>query len=161
MTKALVGILPWAVVLAAAGGGIWWLLSRDMAAGRWVLAALLIGHGLVHVMFVMPAQSATAAGPDWPFNLARSWALTDVKLDPNVIRVVGLALVAVVVAGFALAALSTLGILVPPGSWHVAVAVSALASAVLLVTFFDPQLVLGIGIDAGLLWIVAARAWAP
>jgi hypothetical protein len=161
MTKALGGILPWAVVLAAAGGGTWWLLSRDAAAGRWVLAALLIGHSLIHVMFVMPAQSATAAGPDWPFNIARSWALTGVKLNPNVIHVVGMALVAVVVAGFALAALSTVGILVPPGLWQVTVAVSALASAAVLLVFFDLQLVLGIGVDAGLLWIVVARAWAP
>jgi len=72
--KTIVGILPWVVVVAAIGGAIWWLLSRDMSAGRWLLAALLIGHGVVHVMFAVPAPAATGGGPDWPFDMARSWA---------------------------------------------------------------------------------------
>jgi hypothetical protein len=63
--KPIGGILPWAVVLAAVGGAIWWLLSREMAAGRWLLAALLIGHGVVHVLFAAPAPTATEGGPDW------------------------------------------------------------------------------------------------
>lgn len=159
--KTIVGILPWAIVLVVVGGAAGWLLSREMAAGRWLLAALLVGHGLVHLMFAMPAPAATAGGPEWPFDMARSWALSGVGLDVSVVRLVGLALVAVVVTGLALAALSAVGILVPPGWWQATLVVSTLASAILLVTFFDPQLVLGLGIDAGLLWIVTARAWAP
>jgi hypothetical protein len=31
----------------------------------------------------------------------------------------------------------------------------------MLVLFFEPQLVLGLGIDAVLLWVVATRAWVP
>ena len=46
MVKTMTGTLPGAVVLVVIGGAIWWLLSRDMAAGRWLLAALLIGHGV-------------------------------------------------------------------------------------------------------------------
>ena len=37
MVKTMTGILPWAVVAVAIGVAIWWLLSRDMAAGRWLL----------------------------------------------------------------------------------------------------------------------------
>jgi hypothetical protein len=159
--KTIVGILPWTVVVAAIGGAIWWLLSRDMSAGRWLLAALLIGHGVVHVMFAVPAPAATGGGPDWPFDMARSWAITGTALDLNVVRAVGVALIAVVVIGFALAALSTVGIVVPSGWWQVTVAVSAVASAVLLILFLEPQLVLGLGIDAALLWVVVARAWMP
>jgi hypothetical protein len=159
--KTIVGIVPWAVVLAAFGGAIWWLLSRDMSAGRWLLAALLIGHGVVHVMFAAPAPAATEGGLDWPFDMGRSWAITGAGLDLNVVRAVGLALIAIVVGGFALAALSTVGVLVPPGWWPVVVPVSAVASAVLLVLFFEPQLVLGLGIDAVLLAVVATRAWVP
>ena len=159
--KTIVGILPWAVVVAAIGGAIWWLLSRDMAAGRWLLAALLIGHGVVHVMFAVPAPTASGGGPDWPFDMARSWAITGAGLDLTVVRAVGVALIAIVVGGFALAALSTVGVLVPPGWWQATVAVSAVASAVLLVLFFEPQLVLGLGIDAVLLAVVATGAWAP
>ncbi len=148
-------------MLVVIGGAAGWLLSREMAAGRWLLAALLVGHGLVHLMFVMPAPAATASGSRWPFDIARSRALSGVGLDASVVRLVGFALVAVVVTGLALAALSAVGILVPPGWWPATLVVSTLASAVLLVTFFDPQLVLGLGIDAGLLWIVTSRAWAP
>lgn len=159
--KSIGGILPWAVVLAAVGGAIWWLLSREMAAGRWLLAALLIGHGVVHVLFAVPAPTATEGGPDWPFDMAKSWAVTGTRLDLNVVRVVGLVLIAIVVGGFGLAALSTVGMVVPSGWWQPTVVVSAIASAVLLILFFEPQLVLGLGIDAVLLWVVATGVWVP
>jgi hypothetical protein len=159
--KTIVGILPWVVVVAAIGGATWWLLSREMAVGRWLLAALLIGHGVVHVMFAVPAPATTGGGPDWPFDMARSWAITAAGLDLNVVRAVGVALMAIVVGGFALAGLSTVGVLVPPGWWQATVAVSAVTSAVLLVLFFEPQLVLGLGIDAVLLAVVATGAWVP
>lgn len=159
--KAIVGILPWAIVVAAIGGTIWWLLSSEMAAGRWLLAALLIGHGVVHGMFLVPSPAASEAGTDWPFDMTRSWAITGAGLDLNVVRAVGVAMIVIVVGGFALVALSTVGIVVPPGWWQQAVAVSAVASAVLLVLFFEPQLVLGLGIDAILLAVVASGAWVP
>lgn len=154
--KTIIGILPWLVVVAVVGGAIWWLLSREMAAGRWLLAALLHGHGVVHVMFMVPTPAATAGGPDWPFDMARSWAVTGAGLDLTLVRTIGFALIAMVVGGFVLAALSTVGILVPPGWWRATVAVSAVASAVLLILFFEPQLVLGLGIDGALLALAGA-----
>lgn len=162
--KTIVGILPWAVVVAAIGGATWWLLSRDIPAGRWLLAALLIGHGAVHVMFAIPASAAeTAAGgaPAWPFDMARSWAVTGVGLDIDTIRAVGTVLIAVIVGGFALSALSTVAILVPPDWWRASLVLSAVGSAAMLLLFFEPQLLLGLGIDAVLVSAVAARVWAP
>jgi len=159
--KSIVGILPWAPVVAALGIAVWWLLSQDMAVGRWLLAAVLIGHGVVHVMFAVPAPAATQGGPDWPFDMARSWAVNIAALDVNVVRAVGLALIAVVVGGFGLAALATVGIVVPPGWWQPTVAAASVASVVLLVLCFEPQLVLGLGIDAVLLWVVVTTAWVP
>jgi hypothetical protein len=132
-----------------------------VAAGRWLLAGLLLAHGVVHLMFAVPAPAATGGGPDWPFDMTRSWAITGAGLDREVARVVGLALIAILVGGFALAALATIGVLVPTGWWPATVAVPAIASAVLLVLFFEPQLVLGLGIDAVLLAAVATEAWAP
>lgn len=161
MVRTLAGILPWAVVLMVVGGAIWWLLAREMAAGRWLLAALLMGHGMVHLLFVVPTPAATEGGAEWPFNFAQSWAITGVGLDVNVVRIIGVALITVVVVGFSLAALSTVGIMVPSGWWQPIVAVSAVTSTILLVLFFEPQLVLGLGIDAVLLGVVAARGWTP
>jgi hypothetical protein len=159
--KALVGILPWAVVFAAIGGAIWWLLSKEMAAGRWLLAGLLIGHGAVHLMFAVPTPAATEGGPEWPFDIARSWIIDGAGLDLTIARVVGGALIAVVVIGLVLAALATVGIVVPSGWWQPAAASSTVASAALLVLFFQPQLVLGLGIDATLLWVIVTGVWTP
>jgi len=159
--KTLVGILPWAGVLAAIGLAIWWLLSKEMAAGRWLLAGLLIGHGVVHLMFAAPSPAATEGGPEWPFEMARAWVVSGAGLDLTVARVVGVALIGIVVIGLALAGLATVEVIVPSGWWQPAVAGSAVASAVLLVLFLQPQLVLGLGIDAALLVVVATRAWAP
>jgi hypothetical protein len=159
--KTVTGILPWAVLLVLVGGVVWWLLSREIAAGPWLLAAILIGHGVVHVMFAVPAPEASAGGAEWPFDMSRSWAITGAGLNGNLVRIVGVVIMALVVVGFSLAALSSVGIIVPSGWWQPIVAMSAVASAILLVLFFVPQLVLGLGMDAALLWVVAARAWVP
>ena len=127
MARTMVGILPWAAVLVVIGGAVWWLLAREMAAGRWLLAALLIGHGVVHALFLVPVPAATDGGPDWPFDMARSWAITGAGLDPNMVRIIGSALITVVVVGFSLAAMSTVGIIVPSGWWQPIVAVAGSA----------------------------------
>lgn len=161
MVKSMVSTLPWAVVLVVAGAAIWWLLSQKMAPGRWLLAALLIGHGVVHILFAVPAPSATDGGAAWPFDMAQSWAVTRAGLDLSLVRVIGSALIAVTVGAFALAALATVGIIVPTGWWQPMIALGAIASAATLVLCFEPQLVLGLGMDAVLLWMVVARAWVP
>ncbi len=159
--KSLIGILPFAVVLVIAGAAIWWMLSRDMGAGRWLLAAVLIGHAVVHVMFALPESVAADAGPAWPFTMAGSWLVAPAGLDVNVVRAIGMTLIAIIGIGFVIAAGSTVGLVVPAGWWPGAVVVSSLASAVMLVLFFDLQLVLGLGIDALLVWVAAAGLWAP
>lgn len=162
MVRTMAGTLPWAVVLVAAGGGTWWLLSREMAGGRWLLAALLVGHGLVHLLFAVPASAASEGGMgSWPFDVGRSWAVTGGQLDAGMVRLVATTLIAVTVAGFALAGLATLGIVVPSSWWMPIVTVAAITSMAVLIMCFDPQLVLGLGIDAILLWIAVTRAWAP
>jgi hypothetical protein len=45
--------------------------------------------------------------------------------------------------------------------WRAAVVASAAASIVLLALFFNPQLILGLAIDAVLLWVVLAPVWWP
>jgi hypothetical protein len=63
--------------------------------------------------------------------------------------------------GFALAALATVGWLIPQSWWGRLVVGSAVASSALLVLFFSPSLILGFGINAVLLWIVLASGWSP
>ena len=161
MLRTMAGTLPWAVVLVAAGGGTWWLLSREIAGGRWLLAALLIGHGLVHLLFAVPAAASESGSGQWPFDIDRSWAITAGHLGTATVRLVATILIAITVGGFVLAGLASLGVAVPANWWAPLVTVAAIASMALLVVCFDPQLVLGMGIDAILLWIAATRAWMP
>jgi len=125
-----------------------------------ILAAFLAAHGLVHLSFLTPAPPRTADGPEWPFELGRSWLIGRIDLDPGVIRVVGVALVAATVVSFSAAALATIGWLAPSW-WAGLVAAGASASLITLALFFRPWLVLGIAIDVILLWVVLAAGWVP
>ena len=127
---------------------------------RLLLAGFLLGHAAIHASFLAPRPVATAGGPAWPFELGRSWILTPLGLQPDLTRVFGMALVALTVGGFALAAIAALG-LVPVGIWPPAAAVGAIASVALLLLFFHPWLVLGVAIDMGLLWAVLVARWMP
>lgn len=124
-----------------------------------VIALFLAAHGLIHASF-LGRPPATAGGPEWPFSLAGSWALTPLGLDAAASRLVGLGLIAVVVAGYLLGAVAYLGI-GPEAVFVPAVVVASVASLVLLAVFFHPWLVLGLAIDAVLLWAVLGNGWLP
>lgn len=125
-----------------------------------IIAGFLLAHGAIHASFLSPRPPATATGPQWPFEIARSPLLTPLGIGSPELRLVGLVLVATTAAGFALAAVASLG-LVPAGLWPVGVALGSIASIALLVIFFHPWLVLGVVIDVVLLWAVLANGWAP
>src|SRR5580765_3434398 len=104
---------------------------------RLILAAFLLAHGAIHASFLSPRPPATAGGPAWPFESARSWALTPLGVQPATTRLLAVALVAATIASFALAAMATAG-LMPAGLWGPATAFAAIASVALLVLFFHP-----------------------
>jgi hypothetical protein len=159
--KTLVELLPLAIGLALIGALTWFLLDREIVVGRWLLAALLFSHGWVHVMFVFPQPAAsTADAARWPFDMGRSWLIGG-GLDPGMVRALGVALIAVVLVGSLLAALATMGWLVPAGWWGFLVVGSAAASIVLLGMFYAPMLILGFVIDIALIVFVFASAWRP
>ena len=124
-----------------------------------VIALFLAAHGLLHASFVSPTPPATAGGPQWPFSLAHSWLLGPLGLDAAA-KPIGIALLVVVLAGYLIAALSVVGIL-PAPLFVPAVVAGSVASAVMLVLLFHPWLVLGLLIDAVLLWSVLANGWLP
>jgi hypothetical protein len=126
---------------------------------RVILAGFLLAHGALHASFLTPRPPLTAGGPPWPFDLDRSWLLSAMGVQPELTRLIGVALVAATVAGFALASFSALGI-APHGIWAPAVTLGSVASAGVLVLFFHPWLVVGLGIDAALMW-AALAGWSP
>jgi hypothetical protein len=156
--KTLIGLLPLAAVLGVVAAAIWLMVERNIAAGAWLLAALLVGHGLVHGLYLLPQEQSPSG---WPFDMGRSWLLTSLGIDPGTTRILGTVLIAVVAIGFVLGGLATLDMLVPAVWWPALMVGSAAVSVLLLVLYFDPQLVLGLAIDAALLWIVLASTWRP
>jgi hypothetical protein len=125
-----------------------------------VVALFLVAHGLIHTAFLSPAPPAKPGGPQWPFTLARSRLLTPLGVGRGALRLLGGVLVAITIAGYLVAALAAIGI--APGAWFSgAVVAASVASAVLLLLFFHPWLVLGVVIDAVLLWAVLLNGWTP
>ncbi len=165
MTGIARDLLPLAVVVGAVCALTLYLLGgANPTAGGWLLAALLFAHGWVHVMFAFPrpggSPTATAT-PAWPFDLGDSWLISRAGSAAGHVRASGRILVVLTLAGFLLAALATVGILVPAAWWPALVLGSAASSATLLVLCFSPTLLLGLAIDASLAWLVLSGTWSP
>ncbi len=124
------------------------------------LAALIAGHGLIHLGFVSPRPGPSPGAPPWPFDIERSWLLGAVGIDAGVARTVAWLLVATLVAGYIVAALAAIPVL-PAALFAPAAVVGSIASLLVLLVFFHPWLVIGIAIDAILLWAVMVGHWAP
>ncbi len=162
-TKVARSLLPLGIVVAALAATTWYLLTQGMDLGPWLLAAMLFAHGCVHLMFMFPNPNTTAStadGLDYPFDMDHSW-LTRVGLEGDRVRGAGTVLTAAVFITGALAALATLGFLVPTEWWAPLVATSAAGSMLLLSLFFSPALLIGYAIDLALLWLVIGAVWSP
>lgn len=109
---------------------------------RILAGVLLLAHGLVHLLYLAPDVDA--------------FSIQAGRLPENARRPVALVLLAATVLAFALVALSTWGVPGLSSAWPILTAVAAGLSAVLLVLFWNRQLVLGLGIDAALI-IMAMR----
>jgi hypothetical protein len=118
------------------------------AIARIAAGAFLIAHGLVHLLYLV----TKADDPSWPFTLKQSWLLPEVVRRPT-----GLALVAATVAAFALLGLAVWGVPGLAGVWPVIAIVAAAPSLVLLVAFWNKQLIAGICIDLALIALAAIR----
>ena len=127
---------------------------------RLVFAGFLLGHAMIHGAFLSRRPPATPGGPPWPFDLGHSWLLDRLGAGPRVNRLVGTALVAATIAGFALAALAALGV-GPAVLWPAGIAIGAVGSLGVLVLFFHPWLLLGVAIDLVLLWAALVAGWTP
>ncbi|MCI0582316.1 MAG: hypothetical protein L0227_05365 [Chloroflexi bacterium] len=125
-----------------------------------LFVGFLLAHAAVHLMFFAPTPAATPGAPTWPFELGRSWALSPLGAGSDTLRILGVALVAVLIGAYALAALASFGI-GPVGLWVPAIAAGTVASLALLGLWYLPWLTIGVGIDLVLLWLVLVSSWAP
>ena len=115
---------------------------------RIVVGVLLIAHGLVHLLYL---------APDVPvFSLEKSWIVPEGSRRP-----VAYALMAATILAFILVALALWGVPGLSSVWPVLTIVAATLSVVLLVAYWDTQLVFGIVIDLALLAAAIIRPdWA-
>ena len=63
-------------------------------------AAFIAAHGLIHASYLSPTPARTAGGPEWPFELGRSWLVSGLGLDAGAVRLIGTVLIAVTVTAF-------------------------------------------------------------
>jgi len=126
---------------------------------RVLFGLFLVAHGLIHASFVARAPAPTPGGPEWPFEMGRSWLITVIGMEGGVVRMIGAALVIVTVVAFAGAGLAWFGLVVPTAWWPALVMAGAASSLAVLTAFFHPWLVLGFAIDAVLIYLVAGSGW--
>jgi hypothetical protein len=111
---------------------------------RLLIAAFLVGHGLIHgIMFSLPCSAQASAG--LPFNPSHSWLL-------GTTRSVGLAVALAVTLGFVVVGAAYL---VQMSWWPAATLVAAALSVALLALYFTRWWSVGIVISAA----VAVVAW--
>jgi hypothetical protein len=164
MTGIIRGLGPLAIVALVVGAVTLWLLATNPGVGRWVLAAILFGHGWVHLMFLFPKPGSPEGGKpatDWPFDLRASWLATRTGSGHGAFVAMGRVLVVVTFVLSTLAALATVGIMVPAAWWQGLVIASSVASLAMLVVWFAPMLLLGILIDIALVWLAIGGPWSP
>jgi hypothetical protein len=125
-----------------------------------VVAGFLLAHAAIHVGFIAPPPPATADGPTWPFATDRAWLVTRLGVAPARLHWLAIALVAVTIAGYTLAALTALGVL-PPAVWPMGIAIGSIASLALIAACVHPWLLLGVVIDVALLWWCVVVGWQP
>ena len=151
-------LVPLSIAVLVVGLVTGSLLANGSAMGPWLLAALLLAHGLLHVAFAIPRPAGVS---DWPFDLARSWLVVRAGVDAGLVRAIGRVLVAAIVAGLTLAAVGALGFIIPPDAWTFVVAGAASLSLVLLAIAFAAMVLVGVGIDLALIWFALSAVWTP
>lgn len=117
------------------------------ASIRTVAGLLLIAHGLVHLLYLAPDVKE--------FSMQDSWLVPGSASRP-----VGVALLAVTVAAFALLGLAVWGVPLLSDGWPVITIAASVASLTLLIAFWDIRLVFGVMLDAALIAVAVMRpAW--
>jgi hypothetical protein len=112
-----------------------------------VVGALLIAHGLVHLLYI---------ADDVPeFSAERSWVVPVGARRPVALTLIGATIVA-----FALVGLAVWGVPLLSAVWPTLTIVASVVSLVLLGSFWHPRVVLGVVIDIVLIAVAMTQpAW--
>lgn len=115
-----------------------------MVAVRIVAGILLLAHGLVHLLYLVPDVSE--------FSTQVSWLVPEAARQP-----VAMVLIAATIVASAALALAVWG---APGlatAWPVLAVLAGAMSLVLIVAYWDARLMLGVAIDCALITLAVVR----
>jgi hypothetical protein len=114
---------------------------------RGVLGLLLVAHGLVHLLYL------AADVPE--FSIDRSWLVPKAWRRP-----VAATLMGATVVGFTLLGLAVWGVPGLRDIWPMLAIAASSVSALVMVAFFHPRLLLGLTIDAAIIAVAITQpAW--
>jgi hypothetical protein len=122
---------------------------------------LLVGHGLVHLLYIVPQPPRAEGAAEWPFAIEKSWLVTNLGVSVEVMQAVAVMLLTITVAALVGAGLAIIDLVVPSAWWPALVVTGAGASLLLLTLCFHPWLVIGVAIDVVLLYLVLVNGWDP
>jgi hypothetical protein len=121
---------------------------------RVVLGLFLVAHGLVHAGIWTTPKPAT--GKARPFDPASSWLLDRLGASQRSAHMVSVVLALVAAAGFVVGGL---GLLVHAAWWGAVAGGSAAVSLLLMVLYFNPWLVVGLGIELAIIAALLRAGW--
>ena len=109
-----------------------------MVVVRILAGVLVIAHGLVHMLYLVPEVAE--------FSMERSWLVPEAARRP-----VALTLIATTIAASAALALAVWGVPGLAPAWPMVAALTGILSLVLLVAYWNTSLLLGVAIDLALI----------
>ena len=118
---------------------------------RMLLGLFLVAHGLIHA-----AIWATPKSADAPFDAARSWLLNGLGTGAPTVRTISVVLALIATLGFVTAGL---GLLFHASWWAVVAAGSAAGSFLLIALFFNPWLIVGLGLEVAIVAGLLVAGW--
>jgi hypothetical protein len=125
-------------------------VDAPVTGGRAVVTRIFVGlflvaHGLVHLLYLVPAPEGD---PSYPFVPESRWIADALSLAPGMAKAFAGTLAVASALAFALAGVA---LIVDVQLWRTAAAVGAVGSLALMALFFHPWLSIGIAIDLAIL----------
>jgi hypothetical protein len=112
---------------------------------RIALGVFLIAHGLIHILWVIPAPD----DEKWPFSITESTVL--VRAPESALKAIGWIGVVIATTTFVLAGIGVLGVPGLVATWSLFAVAGALASLLMIGLFWNKSFVVGLAIDVVIL----------
>jgi len=121
-----------------------------------LIGGFLIAHGLIHVLYGVPAPDE-----NWPFKLDHSWLLSRFSVSETSLSALGKILWLSATVGFVLAGLGVFGIPLLERWWRTIAVASSAASLLLISLFWHRWFIVGLLLDVAIVVALLWIDWPP